>query len=287
MGHEAAGEVAAVGSEVTKFRAGDAVTFDSMIWCGKCDYCRAGQTNLCDNRQVLGVSCGDYRRHGAFAEHVVVPEHVVYRVPQGVPIELAAMVEPVSVAVHAVSLAKPARDEAAVVVGTGMIGLLVVQAIRAAGCERILAVDVDDDRLALARKLGASETVRGDGKDVVGTLVDLTEGQGADVAFEVVGATGPLDTAIRSLKKGGRVVLVGNISPTVEMHLQQVVTRELTLYGSCGSANDYPRCMELMATGAIDVRPLISAMAPLEEGPQWFERLHRREKGLMKVVLTP
>ena len=146
---------------------------------------------------------------------------------------------------------------------------------------------MDDDRLALARKLGASETVRGDGKDVAGVLQDLTQGQGADVAFEVVGATGPLDTAIRSLKKGGRVVLVGNISPTVELHLQQVVTRELTLYGSCGSANDYPRCMELMAQGAIDVRPLISAMAPLEEGPQWFDRLHRREKGLMKVVLTP
>jgi L-iditol 2-dehydrogenase len=287
MGHEAAGEVAAIGAEVTRFRPGDPVTFDSMIWCGKCDYCRGGQTNLCDSRQVLGVSCGDYRRHGAFAEHVVVPEHVVYRVPSELPIELAAMVEPVSVAVHAVSLAKPLRGETAVVVGTGMIGLLVVQAIRAAGCERIIAVDVDDDRLALARSLGASETLRGDGQDVGSRLEELTGGEGADIAFEVVGATGPLDTAVRSLRKGGRVVLVGNISPKVELHLQQVVTRELTLYGSCGSANDYPRCMELMASGAIDVRPLISAMAPLDEGPEWFERLHRREKGLMKVVLTP
>jgi L-iditol 2-dehydrogenase len=287
MGHEAAGEVADVGSDVSRFHSGDRVTFDSMVWCGQCNFCQSGQTNLCDNRQVLGVSCGDYRRHGAFAEYVVVPEHIVYPVPNEVPIELAAMVEPVSVAVHAVSLARPARGETSIVVGTGMIGLLVVQAIRAAGCERVIAIDIDNDRLALAGKLGATETVRGDRPDVEDVLKSLTAGQGGDVAFEVVGATGPLDTAIRSLKKGGRVVLVGNISPTVELPLQLVVTRELTLYGSCGSADEYPRCMELLASGAIDVRPLISAIAPLAEGPEWFDRLHRREAGLMKVVLTP
>jgi L-iditol 2-dehydrogenase len=287
MGHEAAGEVAAVGADVTRFRAGERVTFDSMIWCGECRYCKSGQTNLCDNRQVLGVSCGDYRRHGAFAEYVVVPEHIVYHVPDEVSPEMAAMVEPVSVAVHAVSLAQPGQDETAVVVGTGMIGLLVVQAIRAAGCERVIAVDIDDDRLDVARQLGATETIRGDQADPVGRIRELTGGHGADVSFEVVGATEPLRTAIESLRKGGRVVIVGNISPKVELPLQAVVTRELTLYGSCASANDYPRCMELMARGAIDVRPLISAVAPLTEGPQWFERLHRREKGLMKVVLRP
>jgi L-iditol 2-dehydrogenase len=287
MGHEAAGEVAAVGGEVTRFRPGQRVTFDSMVWCGQCDYCRSGQTNLCDNRQVLGVSCGDYRRHGAFAEYVVVPEHIVYRVPDAVPPEMAAMVEPVSVAVHAVNLGKPRKGETAVVVGTGMIGLLVVQAIRAAGCERVIAIDIDNDRLALARQLGAGETLRGDQPDVAGRVQELTGGRGADVSFEVVGATGPLRTAVQSLRKGGRVVIVGNISPNVELPLQAVVTRELTLLGSCASANDYPRCMELMAEGAIDVRPLLSAVVPLAEGPEWFERLHRREKGLMKVVLRP
>lgn len=287
MGHEAAGEVAQVGAEVTRFRPGDLVTFDSMVWCGECQYCRSGQTNLCDNRQVLGVSCGDYRRHGAFAEYVVVPERIVYRVPEEVSPETAAMVEPVSVAVHAVNLAKPAGDETAVVVGTGMIGLLVVQAIRAAGCERVIAIDIDNNRLALAQQVGASETVRGDQPDVASAVRKLTGGRGADLSFEVVGATGPLKTAVQSLRKGGRVVIVGNISPTVELPLQDVVTRELTLYGSCASANDYPRCMELMASGAIDVRPLISAVAPLAEGPEWFDRLHRREKGLMKIVLKP
>lgn len=287
MGHEAAGEVAAVGAEVNRFRPGQRVTFDSMVWCGQCDYCRSGQTNLCDNRQVLGVSCGDYRRHGAFAEYVVVPEHIVYEVPADVTPEMAAMVEPVSVAVHAVHLGEPASHETAVVVGTGMIGLLVVQAVRAAGCERVIAIDIDDDRLALARQVGATETIRGDQTDVDGQVRKLTAGRGADVSFEVVGATGPLKTAVQSLRKGGRAVIVGNISPTVELPLQAVVTRELTLYGSCASAHDYPRCMELMARGAIDVRPLISAVAPLAEGPQWFDRLHRREKGLMKVLLKP
>jgi L-iditol 2-dehydrogenase len=285
MGHEAAGVVEGVGAGVARFAAGARVTFDSTVSCGTCAYCRQGRVNLCDHRTILGVSCADFRRAGAYAEYVSVPEHIVYAVPDEVPFEHAAMVEPISVAVHAVGRAPmPARH--AVVVGTGTIGLLVIQALRAAGTARVIAVDVEEDKLALARKLGAEVSLNPKGLDVPAEVRRLTEG-GADVAMECVGATEPIKTAVGSVRKGGSVVLVGNISPAIQLPLQQVVTGELTLFGTAASSGEYPRAMELLRTGAIDVRSLITAVAPLEEGPRMFERLYAREPGLMKVVLQP
>lgn len=287
MGHEAAGVVAATGSQVRGVREGDRITFDSTVWCGTCFYCRRGEVNLCDNRQVLGVSCGDYRRHGAFAEYVVVPERIVARLPDNLSYEEAAMIEPVSVAVHAVNLTPVRLGDTAVVVGTGMIGLLVVQALRLAGCGQIIAVDVDAARLELARRFGADELVNAREADPVATVAGLTSGRGADVAVEAVGATEPVATAVASLRKGGALTLVGNVTPKIELALQAVVTRQLRLTGSCASCGEYPAVIELVARGAIRVRELISATAPLAEGPVWFARLYRREPNLMKVILKP
>lgn len=287
MGHEAAGIVEAIGADVTRFKPGDRVTFDSTIYCGRCDFCRAGRNNLCDRREVLGVSCGDYRRYGAFAEFVAVPERIMYALPDAVPLEHAALIEAVSVAVHAVSLAPLAADDDVVVVGAGMIGLLVIQALRSAGCGRVLAVDIDDGRLALAAKLGASLTFNAAKGDAVAEILAATDGRGAAAALEVVGTTATIDTAVRSVRKGGAVTLVGNLSPKAEIPLQMVVNREIVLRGSCASNGEYPECIDLMARGVIDVRPLISACVPLDEAPQWFERLYGREAGLMKVVVQP
>jgi L-iditol 2-dehydrogenase len=286
MGHEAAGVVEAVGAEVRDFAPGDRVTFDSTVSCGRCHYCRAGRVNLCDARQVLGVSCGEYRRHGAFAEFVAVPARIVYRLPDELPLEHAALIEAVSIAVHAVKLAPPARGDDVAVVGAGMIGLLVVQVLRHAGAGRIIAVDVDDSRLELARSLGASDVVNARGGDAAARIVELTA-SGAAGAWEAVGAAATVQTAVNCVRKGATVVLVGNISPNVEIPLQAVVTRELRLQGSCASSGEYPECIDLMASGAVDVRPLLSARTSLEDAPQWFERLYAREPGLMKVVVTP
>jgi L-iditol 2-dehydrogenase len=178
----------------------------------------------------------------------------------------------------------PARH--AVVVGTGTIGLLVIQALRAAGTARVIAVDVEEGKLALARKLGADVVLNPKNVDVPAEVRRLTEA-GADVAMECVGATEPIKTAIASVRKGGAVVLVGNISPAIQLPLQQVVAGELTLLGTAASSGEYPRSIELLRKGAIDVRPLITAVAPLEEGPRMFERLYAGEPGLMKVVLQP
>lgn len=287
MGHEAAGIIESCGSGVTGFAIGDRVTFDSTVYCGECDYCKKGQVNLCDHRMVLGVSCGEYRRHGAFAEFVTAPAHILYQLPTGFPFEHAAMIEAVSVAVHAVGRITIAPADTCLVVGAGMIGLLVVQALRAAGCQKVIGVDIDEDRLELARRLGATDTINSKDKDVEEEILAQTQGRGVASSFEVVGATPTVQTAINTVRKGGSVVLVGNLAPEVDLPLQAVVTRELSLLGTCASAGEYPQCIELMSNGSIQVDPLISATVSLEEGPSWFERLFQREPGLMKVILQP
>src|SRR5262249_54186040 len=155
----------------------------------------------------------------------------------------------------------------AVVVGSGMIGLLAVQALRAAGCARVVAVDVEQSKLDLALQLGASDIVNSKEQDAVAAIRELTDGRGADAALECVGATAPIQTAIASVRKGGAVTLVGNIAPAVELPLQSVVTRQIRVQGSCASNGEYPAAIALMASGAIRVEPLISAVAPLAEGP--------------------
>jgi L-iditol 2-dehydrogenase len=286
MGHEAAGTVAAVGSGVTGLAEGDRVTFDSTIYCGACTHCLRGDINLCDRRQVLGVSCTEYRRAGAFAEFLAVPARIVYRLPDSISFAEAAMLEAVAVAIHAVSLAPIPGGGTALVVGAGTIGLLVLQSLRACGCTRVLVADIDDSRLKLASEFGAMAILSGR-TDPIPQVLDLTGGTGVDVAIEAVGRNQTVDAAISSVRKGGSVVLVGNVSPEVTLPLQRVVTRQIRLQGSCASAGEYPPAIELVATGAIRVKPLISAVAPLEDGPQWFERLYAREPNLMKVVLTP
>jgi len=286
MGHEAAGRIAAIGSGVTGFTEGDRVTFDSTVYCGTCGYCRRGEVNLCDNRQVLGVSCADYRRAGAFAEFVAVPSRIVYRLPDNLSFEEAAMLEAVSVAIHAVSLAPLSAGSTALVVGAGMIGLLIVQVLRAAGCSRILVTDIDSSRLKLAQDVGA-HTVLSATLDVARQVGELTRGAGVDAAIEAVGQGDSVKASIESVRKGGTVVLVGNIAPEVMVPLQKIVTRQIRLQGSCASAGEYPRAMELLESGAIQVKNLITAIAPLEEGALWFERLHAREPNVMKVVLRP
>jgi L-iditol 2-dehydrogenase len=287
MGHEAAGVVAAIGTEVRSVAVGDRVTFDSTVYCAKCEFCLRGEVNLCEDRQVVGVSCGDYRRAGAFAEYIAVPEYILYRLPDALSFADAAMLEAVSVALHAVRLSEVKGGETALVIGAGMIGLLTMQAARVAGCSRVFIADVDATRLKVAAALGADETLLASGADLIAEVMRLTGGRGVDLALEAVGRGETVATAIDCVRKGGTVTLVGNIAAEVLIPLQRVVTRQIRLQGSCSSAGEYPEAMELVSQGKIKVAPLISAVAPLGDGPRWFERLYSHEPNLMKVILDP
>lgn len=287
MGHEASGEIAEVGTAVTGWSEGDRVTFDSTVYCGKCESCRNGQINLCPERNVLGVSCDDYRRHGAFAEFVKVPEHILCAIPETVSYEHAAFAEPVSIALHGVNRVPLEDGDSAVVIGAGLIGLLVVQALKAKGAGTVIAVDLDEKRLELAKELGA-DAVLLSGEEVPSQVREIVGNpDGADVALEVVGFGPTIQLAIDSVRKGGSVGCVGNLKAEVPFPLQAVVTRELSVFGSCASAGEYGEAVEAVASGAIKVEPLISATADLAEGGEWFSRLHKNDEGLMKVILKP
>ena len=291
MGHEAAGVIVAVGTAIQTFAIGERVTFDSTISCGSCRFCKEGAINLCDRREVLGVSCGDYRRNGAFAEYVAVPARIVYCLPDSLSFADAAMIEAVSVALHAVGLTAPEKGSSALVVGAGMIGLLILQSLRVTGCGNIFVTDIDAGRLQLAKKLGATDTILAGAEtssdEIAAQVRERIGGYGVDVVLEAVGTAATVRTAIASARKNATVTLVGNLAPEVPLPLQIVVTRQLRLQGSCASAGEYPQAIDLMANKKIDVSPMLSAIAPLAEGASWFERLYAREANLMKVVLTP
>jgi L-iditol 2-dehydrogenase len=287
MGHEAAGTIEAVGRSVTGFGPGDAVTFDSTVYCGRCRFCTDGLTNLCDDRRVLGVATDEWRRDGAFAERIAVPARILYRLPDEVSMVEAALAEPLAVALHAVSRAPVAGARSALVVGTGIIGLLVIAGLRAAGCDRIIAVDLSPGRLARATAMGATDVIASGAGDVGDQLQALTDGRGPDVAFEAVGIPGTVALAIASVRKGGTVVLVGNVRPAAELPLQWAVSRQLTLAGSAASCGEYPQALELIAGRGVDVEALVSEVAPLSDGAAWFARLRQPGTDLLKVVLTP
>ena len=287
MGHEAAGEVVETGAAVRSFKKGDRITFDSTIYCGGCFYCRNGMANLCDNRTVLGVSCDEYRRHGAFAEYIVIPDHIAVHLPAGLSYEEAACTEPVGVAAHAVRLTPIGLNDTIAVVGSGLIGNLIIQVLKSSGSGKIIALDTDPSRREVAKSFGAEAVLDPADADLDKKIKEFSGGSGVDRAIEAVGATAPIKTAISIVRKGGSVTLVGNISPNVDIPLQTVVTRELRLQGSCSISGEYPIALDLMARKKINVKPLLSATAPLSEGEAWMNKLYKREGNLLKVVLIP
>ena len=287
MGHEAAGVIVRTGQRVRTWSVGDRVTFDSTIYCGTCVACAEGRVNLCENRRVIGVSCAEYRMDGAFAQYIAVPERVVHRLPDTMTFEAAAFVEPTAVALHAVNRLKLPLHANVVVVGAGLIGLLVVQALKLRGAKTVVAVDINESRLSLAERVGADVVLPADGDTPFAVRRAVACDDGADAAFEVVGLEASLRTAVESVRKGGAIVCVGNLAPDVKFPLQLLVTRELSAIGTYGAAGEFPAAIEAIANGQIDVSGLLSAVAPLEDGPNWFARLGSRREQLLKVVLTP
>ena len=287
MGHEAAGEVAAIGGGVKKFKVGDRITFDSTIYCGDCFFCRKGNVNLCDNRMVIGVSCAEYRRHGTFAEYVAVPERICYRLPEGLSWEEAAVTEPAAVASHAFRITPVCLNDNVAVVGSGLIGLLLFDVLKASVSGKIIALDTDPSRREAALKRGVDVAFDPADSELSKKILEITGGRGIDRTFEAVGATSPIQTAISITRKGGSVTLIGNVSPTIELPLQSVVTREISLFGSCAISGEYSTVLDLMGRKKIDAASLISKKAPLSEGQIWFDKLYNKEDNLLKVVLNP
>ena len=287
MGHEASGIIVKIGSNVKNWKSGDRVTFDSTVYPLNDWYTLEGMYNLSDNREVLGVSPGTYKRDGAFAEYILIPQHILYKIPENVTFEQAAMVEAIAVALHSIKISGISPGDKCVVVGAGTIGIFILKLLRLLGASKIIAVDINPKRLDQALKAGADHIFLSTEENLTEKIAALTSKRGADIAFEAVGRSESVNIAIDSVRRGGKCVLVGNVSVAVEFPLQKVVTRELKVLGSCAIRGEYELVLNLLETGKITVDEQISAVAPLSEGAIWFNKLYKREEELNKVILVP
>jgi len=287
MGHEAAGIVEGLGKNVSGFKKGDRVCFDSTVYCNKCEACLAGHINRCDKRQVLGVSVPAFKRHGAFAEYVSVPSWIVSKIPDELSFVHAALLEPASIGTHAANRAPISNEDTVVVIGAGTIGLFILQAARLRGAAKVIAVDINEFRLDLAKKLGADKLINPLKSNLSEAVLQETEGKGANVTLEAVGYAKTFADAVAITRMGGYVVAVGNLEKNAKFDLQQLIARELTFTGSYASSGEFRDCIELVASGKINVEPLISDVLPMQEGPDAFDRLLKAEENLVKIVLEP
>lgn len=287
MGHEASGIIIKTGVNVINWKSGDRITFDSTVYPLNDWFTLEGRYNLSDNREVLGVSPGTYKRDGAFAEYITIPQHILYKIPDNVSFEQAAMVEAVAVALHSINIAGIKTGDKCVVIGAGIIGVFIIKLLKLSGASLIIAIDINSKRLEEAKTAGADFTFLSTIENIENEIFALTGNRGADVSFEAVGKSESVNIAIDVLRKGGKAVLVGNLSPKVDFPLQKVVTRELSVLGSCAIRGEYEVVLNLLEIGMISVDDQISKVAPLSEGAIWFDKLYSRKEDLNKVILVP
>lgn len=282
LGHEAAGTVDRIGPGVSGVAPGDRVLAPSVWACGRCRYCRAGRENLCVDLVMPGN-----HTHGGFAEFLAVPAKELVRLPPELPLERACIIaDAVSTPYHAVKQRGQVRaGDSVAVVGCGGVGLNVVQCAALAGAT-VIAVDLNDARLALARRLGARHTINpGTTERVDKEVRALTDG-GVDVAFEVVGNPKTIDLAFNLLRKGGRLVVIGFSHEPVPINAAKLMFYELELAGSLGCGGGlYPEIVALVAAGRIDLGPIVSGTFPLDRINEGFDRLRHGEG--VRWVVTP
>jgi L-iditol 2-dehydrogenase len=282
MGHEAAGEIVEVGPGVPGLAVGGRVALRSILGCGRCDLCQRGQDNVCEQRRGLGMQFD-----GAYADRMVVPAALAVPIPDALSFEHAALVEPFAVALHAVAITPLEPTDAVVVVGAGPIGLLTLLAVRRRGARLVAITDRSEHRLAMATSLGADLAIEVGTTDPVAAVRSATSGRGADVVFEAVGITATVAQSLAVVRTAGHVTWIGNSAPVVELPMQDMVTRELTLRGSYTFAGEFDEAIDLLASGQVDVAPLIELTAPLEDAPDLFRRLGDGTLEAVKVVLLP
>jgi L-iditol 2-dehydrogenase len=282
MGHEAAGDVVAIGPGVENAAVGDRVVLRSILPCGRCDRCVHGQPNICLDRQGMGMHFD-----GAYAERIVVPDRLVVRLPASLSYEAGSLVEPLAVAMHAVGITPLDARDVVVVVGAGPIGLLTLLAARDQGAGSIVVTDRDPHRLEVARALGADAAIDVGRDDPVGAVMEATGGRGADVVFEAVGIAATVAQSIAVARPGGQVTWIGNSAPEVPLPMQALVTRELTVRGSYGFVDEFELAVGALAEGRIEASRLIERVARLEEGEDLFRELADGSLSAVKVVLTP
>lgn len=281
LGHEGAGEVVEVGAAVTTLAPGDRVAIEPGIPCRTCEWCAGGRYNLCPN--VVFPSAP--RAHGILREYVAHPAEMCFKLPDSMSFEEGALIEPLAVAMTAAREAGARIGQSAAILGGGCIGLVTLLALRAMGLDRITVVDLHDIRLDKARELGASAVVNARETDPIAEVVRLHGGTGPDLVFETAGSTVTARQTIRMVKRGGTVMIVGNVTGETPLDLQLMTNKEITLRTNFRYSNIYPAAIDAVASGRIDVGSIISRAYPLREAPRAFEDCINEKATMVKAII--
>jgi L-iditol 2-dehydrogenase len=287
LGHEYSGIIAKKGLKVTGFNVGDAVTSPATIPCGQCLMCRTNHANRCLGKQKRII--GTHKADGAFAEYMAVPARILHKIPKHLSLEEAAVAELAACAVHAVfERVEVEPGDAVAILGPGPMGLLTVQAAKAAGAHPVIVagVNADKERFNVAKELGADITVNVEEENLIEAVKGLTDGLGADAVFEASGASTARNQAFKTVKMCGKIGLIGLTGKSADINLDTIVEGELDVKGSWGTVwTSWRRTLDLLGSGMIKVAPLISAKLPLESWREGFRLMEERKA--LKVLLIP
>lgn len=290
LGHEVSGVVDAVGDGVTRVKPGDRVALEPGVPCRRCAYCHAGAYNLCPDMTFMATPPVD----GALTEAVLWPDDFVYPVPDTVSDDAAALLEPLAVGLWAARKGEVRPGHSVAVLGAGPVGCTTVMAARAAGATTIIAVDLEDFRLDLARQVGATHTINACHEDALTVIRELCAARdhlpsshaGVDVAFETAGSLPTTRLTLAAPKPGGTAVLVGlPPDPEVSLDIVSAASREVTLRGVFRYANCYPAAIELAATGRVNLDALVTHRFPFAQTPEAFAFADREKRTSMKVMI--
>ncbi len=283
LGHEASGDIVEVGANVSHLQVGQRVAIEPGATCGTCEYCKTNRYNLCPHVEFLATPPYD----GAFCEYVAMRSDLVFPIPEDMSYETAAMVEPFSVGLHAVRRGELKQDESVVIMGMGPIGLLTVANAKLAGASIIIGVDFEQSRLDMALKLGATHTINLRHENLASKVQEII-GQGADVAIDTAGHPAAVQGAVASVKRGGRVVIVG-MSPQdeVPVNISHIVDSEIDLRGVFRYHHTYPASIEILSKKAVDIDQIVTGKYHLNDTAGAFEKALQDKTGTLKIIVYP
>jgi L-iditol 2-dehydrogenase len=284
LGHEAAGEIVEIGKSVTNFKVGQRVTIEPGATCGVCEYCQSNRYNLCPDVEFLATPPYD----GAFCEYVAMRADLVFPIPDNMSYETAALVEPFSVGLHAIRRGGLEPNETVLITGMGPIGLLTAAAAKMAGAKTIIGVDLEQNRLDVAKRMGVIYTINLQKDSLEEKVQEYTGGTGVDLAIDASGSPKAVAGGIASVRRGGRVTVVGLSSgDEVPVNMNDIVDNEIDIRGVFRYHNTYPTAIEILSNGEIDIEQIITDKYSLDETSQAFKKAVTDKRNTLKVMVYP
>jgi len=284
LGHELAGEVVEIGSAVQNVAVGDRVAVEPGVTCGRCEYCKSGRYNLCPDVVFMATPPVD----GAWAEYVTIRSDFLFKLPEGISYEQGALLEPLSVGIHAMNRAKVTPADRILVTGLGPIGLLAIQAAKMYGVSEIYATDIVPFRQELAKEMGVTAVINPMEVNVKDAIEELTGGRGVTVVIESSGNGRAIGDAIKAVKRGGRIVLVGMpAADEIPVEINTIIDSELNVYGLFRYANTYPGAIAALTSGSVDIEKVITHKYSLDETKAAVEMARTQKDTSIKVMIYP